>query len=519
MNSHALDSYISVEPAGNLEGPSKHAVPKAPERARPRTYHSVPQTSDDIELENFQRGIQDGGSQASASTVHSDAQIPRDNNDLEMSRPASPAQENEGVDALQSFTSPYMNRYRMMAVCCMNFMGGLNDSAPGALIPYMEKHYSIGYAKVSLIFITNAIGFISAAFIVDAIRMRLGRARTLMISNAIMAVGYLPIVCTTPFPVVVCCFFLLGLGFAISLALGNVFAANLQRGTTMLGAMHGSYGLGGTIAPLAATAMVTTGGLIWNLYYLIPMSLAIFNIAFAGWSFWDYEKESTPALLTNVERVASRTQDAGPSEAPPSLSQPKNQFSGMARAFKNKIVILGALFIFAYQGAEVSISGWVISFLIQTRKGDPSSVGYVTSGFWGGITVGRFVLSAPAHKIGEQWSVYALVVGAIAFQLLVWFVPNVIGDAVAVSLVGLLLGPVYPCATAVFSKLINRNDQVSSLSVISAFGSSGGAVAPFTTGILAQAVGTFVLSPIAIGLFCAMLGCWFMLPNVRKRRE
>ena len=34
--------------------------------------------------------------------------------------------------------------------------------------------------------------------------------------------------------------------------------------------------------------------------------------------------------------------------------------------------------------------------------------------------------------------------------------------------------------------------------------SSGGAAAPFTTGILAQAVGTFVLHPIAIGLFSVM---------------
>lgn len=104
----------------------------------------------------------------------------------------------------------------------------------------------------------------------------------------------------------------------------------------------------------------------------------------------------------------------------------------MVKSFRSKIVLLGALFIFAYQGAEVSISGWVISFLLATRHGDPSSVGYVTSGFWGGITVGRFVLSHPAHKIGEKIFVYGVVVGAAAFQMLVWFVPNFVGDAVAV---------------------------------------------------------------------------------------
>ena len=33
---------------------------------------------------------------------------------------------------------------------------GLNDSAPGALIPYVEKWYGIGYAVVSTIWISNA---------------------------------------------------------------------------------------------------------------------------------------------------------------------------------------------------------------------------------------------------------------------------------------------------------------------------------------------------------------------------
>jgi MFS family permease len=98
---------------------------------------------------------------------------------------------------------------------------------------------------VSLIFVTNAIGFILAAFFVDALRARLGRARTLVISQTLMSCGYIPIVCTPPFPVVIVSFFFLGLGIAINLAMGNVFAANLHNGTKMLGVMHGSYGLGG----------------------------------------------------------------------------------------------------------------------------------------------------------------------------------------------------------------------------------------------------------------------------------
>jgi len=265
--------------------------------------------------------------------------------------------------------------------------------------------------------------------------------------------------------------------------------------------------------------MVTSGGLPWSRFYLLVLSIALFNGAFAGWSFWNYEKEAaSSSILTEAERTTSTGQNA-PRRTQTPISKPSDQLRAMLKAFKNKVVLLGALFIFAYQGAEVSISGWVISFLISTRHGDPRSVGYTTAGFWGGIMLGRFVLSAPAHKIGEKIFVYGVVLGAAAFQMLVWFVPNVIGDAVAVAIVGLLLGPIYPCATVIFSSAISRQEQVSGLSVISAFGSSGGAVAPLITGILAQAVGTFVLHPIVIGLFAVMLGCWYGLPNMRKRKD
>jgi fucose permease len=60
---------------------------------------------------------------------------------------------------------------------------------------------------------------------------------------------------------------------------------------------------------------------------------------------------------------------------------------------------------------------------------------------------------------------------------------------------------------------------MTAISFISSAGSSGGAVAPFTTGLLAQAVGTFVLHPICIGLFIVMMLCWFGLPKLEKRSE
>jgi fucose permease len=296
----------------------------------------------------------------------------------------------------------------------------------------------------------------------------------------------------------------------LTLTLKKVYTANLRYGTVWLGGMHGSYGIGGTIGPLIATSIVTTFGPdAWSRYYIITVSMAVLNGIFAMWSFWDYEKETPSSLETPLPQTVSAN----------AMTTPRAGLSAMLRAFKSRVVMLGAIFIFAYQGAEVSISGWVISFLISARGGDPSTVGNVTSGFWGGITLGRFVLSPVGARVGEKRFVYAITAGAAVFQLLVWLVPNIVGEAVSLAVVGLLLGPVYPCAASFFTRNLSRQEQVSGLGVISAFGSSGGAVAPFTTGLLAQAVGTFVLHPIAIGLFAAMLVCWFALPSSRKRTE
>jgi fucose permease len=67
--------------------------------------------------------------------------------------------------------------------------------------------------------------------------------------------------------------------------------------------------------------------------------------------------------------------------------------------------------------------------MYRYRHGDPSKVGYVTSGFWAGLTIGRFVLTHFTARVGEKRFVFALTIGCLAFQLLVWFVPNIIGEA------------------------------------------------------------------------------------------
>ncbi|TDZ40966.1 Bypass of stop codon protein 6 [Colletotrichum trifolii] len=501
MDASMFKTLVKVE-----SGRTDHDhLPTTPAKALPRTHHGASHNEASIELQRINtnpgngsgRGIKDTGAQ---SPPASPSRPKNHENDLEMSRTSTPVV----TDALQSISDPHMNRFRLAAACLLGFNNGLNDGAPGALIPYMEKHYKIGYAIVSLIFIGNALGFITGAVFLETLRAKLGRARLLLLSQTIVCLAYVPVVAQAPFPLIVVSFFMVGFSMSHNLAVSNVFCGSLRQATTALGFLHGSYGIGGTIGPLMATALVTAAGTRWSVYYFITLGTGIFNAVFATWSFWHYERD-LPSSQQQQQFAAD--------------GDSRTQLLTMFSALKIRLVLLGAAFIFAYQGAEVSISGWVISFLITDRNGNPDAVGYVTAGFWAGITLGRFFLSHAAHRVGEKRFVFGATVGAAVFQVLVWWVPNVVGPAVSVAIVGLLLGPVYPSAISVFIKRMTRDERVSGMGVITAFGSSGGAVAPFTTGLLAQATGPWVLHPIAIGLFAAMLVCWFCIPHSPKRTE
>jgi len=85
-----------------------------------------------------------------------------------------------------------------------------------------------------------------------------------------------------------------------------------------------------------------------------------------------------------------------------------------------------------------------VEFLIRVRNGEPSKVGYVASGFWAGLTLGRLLLADFTHRLGERRMVFVYIILAIITQLIFTFVPNIIANAVMISLFGFFIGPFFP---------------------------------------------------------------------------
>lgn len=375
----------------------------------------------------------------------------------------------------------------------------------------MQTYYGIGYGVISLIFLGQAAGFIFGALCSEPLHRAAGRAITIVVGTSILAVATLLLALALPFGVVVVSFFLIGCAMSFILAQVNVFGASLENSAIILGYVYGSYGIGGIVAPLIATRMISSG-IKWSYFYFILFALCIVNSVAAGYIFWNSEKE-TP--VANTEK------------------KPDSRRSILKMSITDKPSIMTAIFLFAYQGAEVSTSGWVTTFLITVRHGVYSRVGYVSAGFWGGLTVGRFVLSHVYSRFGEQCSVFVLLSCSVALQLLVWQVPNIIADAIFESLFGFFSGGLYPATMtyvkwftvhfhinlsgSVATQLIPQKLYVSSLSLISAVGASGGAIAPFTTGVLAGKYGAWVLYPVTIALLGFMEVVWFVQTRFSPR--
>lgn len=188
-------------------------------------------------------------------------------NELEQSQPPTPTSTHP-TNLIPSWHYPQRNKWRHLTACLEYFGNGLNDSSPGALLPYIEASYKVDYAIVSLIWIANAFGFILAAFSLDYLGGKLGRARTLMLAEATTIAAYVVLACPVPFPVIVVAFFVLGIGLALTVALNNVFCSNLANSTVMLGTAHGCYGIGGVVGPILATALVSSG-INWHRFYII----------------------------------------------------------------------------------------------------------------------------------------------------------------------------------------------------------------------------------------------------------
>lgn len=64
-----------------------------------------------------------------------------------------------------------------------------SGGATGALIPYIEEAYNIGYARVAILFVSTFLGYATAAAASGTLARKIGFGRALLVAVAIELVG------------------------------------------------------------------------------------------------------------------------------------------------------------------------------------------------------------------------------------------------------------------------------------------------------------------------------------------
>jgi fucose permease len=182
-------------------------------------------------------------------------------------------------------------------------------------------------------------------------------------------------------------------------------------------------------------------------------------------------------------------------------------------ALYNPITWICAFFLFCYVGVEVSLGGWLVTFMLRVRHGGDFESGMVVMGFWLGITIGRVILGFVTGRIGEKLAIAVYLAISVALELCFWLIPNFISSAVFAGFLGFFLGPLFPAAIIVATKILPKRLHVSAIGFAAAFGGGGAALFPFAVGAIAQAKGVQVLQPFALALIAVILLLWCSLPG------
>ncbi|PQE15300.1 Major facilitator superfamily domain general substrate transporter protein [Rutstroemia sp. NJR-2017a BVV2] len=392
---------------------------------------------------------------------------------------------------LERWNEPRINLYRYLSALYSFIVLGMNDAAYGI---QLETYYDQTYTTISLIFLSPLVGYTLAAFLNNRIHNRFGQFGIAIITPLCKLAVYVITCFHPPYPVLPVIFVLAGFASGLQDGAWNAWIGNMKNANELLGILHGTYGLGATISPLVATAMITKGDLPWYKFYYVMVGMAVLELVVCGLSF----RRSTGA---NYRSLTTKTTDASAPE------------SNTKEVLKTRATWICAFFLLCLVGIEVSLGGWLVTFMLVVRHGAPFASGLVATGFWLGLTFGRIVLGFITGKIGEKLAITFYVVMCMTFELCFWLIPSFISSAVFAGWLGFFLGPLFPAAIVALTKLLPKRLHISAIGFAAAFGGGGAALFPFAVGATAQAKGVKVLQPIALGLLAAMLGLWCLLPG------
>lgn len=381
------------------------------------------------------------------------------------------------------------NLAAMAMVTTLFFFWGFVTVLNDILVPHLKAIFDLNYAKVMLIqfafFSAYFIFSIPSAKIVDAI----GYKKTMVTGLFTMAAGallFIPAASTASFPLFLGALMILAAGITALQVAANPYVTVLgppETASSRLNLTQAFNSLGTTIGPYL-------GGLL------------ILNASFKG---TDETRQMSAAVLQ-----AYRVQEASSVKLPyliigialivfgviiglfklPAIPGAVRH-DGIAvktSLWKYRQLVFGAIGIFVYVGAEVSIGSFLINYFGQHEIGgltELAAAKYVTY-YWGGAMVGRFIGSAILQKVktGTVLAVAAIAASALVCISMLTTGPIAMWSIILVGFFNSVMFPsIFTLGIAKLGPLTGDGSGIMIMAIV------GGAILPVLQGALADRIG------------------------------
>jgi FHS family L-fucose permease-like MFS transporter len=386
------------------------------------------------------------------------------------------------------------------------------------LVPHLKSIFELSYAQVMLI----QFAFFSAYFLFSLPWSKvvnvIGYQHTMVAGLVTMALGallFLPAASFASFPLFLCALVVLAAGVTGLQVAANPYVVVLGKPATAssrLDLTQAFNALGTTIAPKIGGLLILAAAPLGaeKLAALSPDALHAYRIEQAASVKLPYLVISVALLLLALV--------IGASKLPRIEHETQNASQGVAdKVWNHRNLMLGALGIFSYVGAEVSIGSFLVNYLGQPDIGGVSAktaAGFV-SFYWGGAMLGRFAGAAILRKFkaGNVLAICALGAASLVVTSMSTHGHFAMWSILAVGLFNSIMFPtIFSLGVAELGPLTSRGSGVLNMAIV------GGAILPLFQGALADSMG--IQSAFFVPVLCYVYILYYALsgskPNSRR---
>lgn len=330
-------------------------------------------------------------------------------------------------------------------VTTLFFMWGFITSLNDILIPHFKEVFGLDYKQaflIQLVFFMSYFFFsLPSGKLIDAVGYKKAMVAGLF-TMGIGALVFLPAASVPSYPLFLVALVILAGGMTILQVSANPYVTILgpeKTASSRLNLAQAFNSLGTTIGP-------KLGGMV---------ILSAAPIAAAVWSRMSpaeqhaYRIQQASSVKTPYLVLALALMVLGVAIAlvklPQISSVEQRAAAGNDSIWRHTHLILGAIGIFAYVGAEVSIGSFLVNYFVEPNIGNMSQVAAsgLVSFYWGGAMVGRFIGSALQQKIAPNkiLGVAAIVAAILVAASMLTFGHVAIWTIIAVGLFNSIMFP------------------------------------------------------------------------------